>query len=73
MTEIPPGPLEREPTPLFLPRADLQLMLERALGPIDIGTWDRRIVAWLAGLDTSTVRTLASLIVRARDLGGGSG
>jgi hypothetical protein len=31
-----------------------------------LGTFDRHIIGWLAGWDASTVRTVASLIVRAR-------
>ena len=40
--------------------------LEEVLAGIDLGGYDRRIVAWMGGWDTSTVLTVASWIVRAR-------
>jgi hypothetical protein len=64
---IPSGPLEREPGPLFLPIEDRQGLLHRALADVRLGTWDRRIVHWLAtGTDTSTLLTILSLIERAK-------
>lgn len=36
------------------------------LAGVDLGAYDSRIIAWLAGLDDPTCRTVASLIWRAR-------
>lgn len=64
---IPTGPLEQEPTPLFLPVEDRVGLLHRLLADVRLGAWDRRIVHWLAsGTDTSTLLTIVSLIQRAR-------
>lgn len=45
--------------------------LLEALDGVELGEYDRRIVEWLAGWDTSVVGTVASLIYRARQAGGG--
>ncbi len=64
---IPTGPLEQEPTPLFLPVLDRQWLLYRALAKVRLGAWDQRIVDWLAkSTDTSTLLTILSLIERAK-------
>jgi hypothetical protein len=64
---IPTGPLEQEPTPLFLPVVDRQWLLYHALANIRLGAWDQRIVDWLAkSTDTSTLLTILSLIERAK-------
>jgi hypothetical protein len=64
---IPTGPLEQEPTPLFLPVVDRQWLLYRALANVRLGAWDQRIVDWLAkSTDTSTLLTILSLIERAK-------
>jgi hypothetical protein len=49
-----------------VPQAGQERILEEVLAGIDLGGYDRRIVAWMAGWDTSTVLTVASWIVRAR-------
>jgi hypothetical protein len=36
------------------------------LAGIELGAWDRRIAAWLAGWDVATVVTIASWIERSR-------
>jgi hypothetical protein len=41
-------------------------ILAAALAGLELGAWDRRILHWLAGWDTSTVLTIASWITRAR-------
>ena len=41
-------------------------ILAAALAGLEPGAWDRRILHWLAGWDTSTVLTIASSITRAR-------
>ena len=39
------------------------------LGGIELGAYDRRIIEWLAGWDTSVIGTVASLFYRARAVG----
>jgi hypothetical protein len=63
---IPAGPLEQEPAGPFIPHGERLMMLREALGEVDLGAYDRRILNWLAGWDTSTIRTLVSLITRAK-------
>lgn len=43
--------------------------LLEALDGIELGDYDRRIIDWLAGWDTSVVGTVASLLYRAREAG----
>jgi hypothetical protein len=66
---VPAGPLEREPAPLFLPPEVRREVLLEILTGVQLGAWDRRIVGWLANLDTSTTLTIASLIQRAKAAG----
>ena len=66
--QVPAGPVEAAPRG-FAPEAELAGILAGALRGIELGAWDRRIAAWLAGWDTSTVLTVASWIARARDCG----
>lgn len=40
---------------------------------VELGSYDRRITAWLAGLDDTTCRTIASLLWRCRLAGAASG
>jgi hypothetical protein len=64
---IPTGPLEQEPTPLFLPVQDRAGLAHQVLAEVRLGAWDRRILHWLAsGTDTSTLLTILSLIERAK-------
>jgi hypothetical protein len=67
---VPAGPLESDPGG-FVPQEERSAMLAGALGGVELGAWDRRVVGWLAGLDTSTAVTIASWIARARDAGAG--
>ena len=62
---VPAGPLGRAPAG-FVPRPEREQLLEAVLAGIELGEYDLRIAAWLAGLDTSTLLTIASWIVRAR-------
>lgn len=62
------GPLESAPGG-FVPEAERLVILADVLGGVELGAWDRRVAGWLAGLDTCTVLTVASWIVRARDAG----
>ncbi len=67
LDRIPAGPLDCEPGPLFIPEPERRRLLDHALGGVDLGAWDRRIVDWLVGMtDTTTLLTVASLIQRAR-------
>ena len=65
MAEVPRGPVETPP-PGFAPQAEQARILAGVLAGIELGAWDRRIVEWLAGWDTCTALTVASLIARAR-------
>jgi hypothetical protein len=67
---VPAGPVEVPPRG-FVPEAEQAEILAAALGGIELGAWDRRIVAWLAGWDACTVLTVASWIARARAAGPG--
>lgn len=61
---VPAGPLESPPGG-FVPEAGRPVILAGVLGGVELGVWDRRVADWLAGLDTATVLTAASWIVRA--------
>ncbi|MGH3407745.1 MAG: hypothetical protein ACRDRJ_35375 [Streptosporangiaceae bacterium] len=65
---VPAGPLEADPGG-FLPRAEQSAILADVLSGVGLGAWDRRVAGWLAGLDASTVLTIASWIARAREAG----
>lgn len=67
MSVVVDGPIEGEPSG-FLPRAEQQELLETGLSGLELGAWDQRIVAWLAGWETSTVITIASWLRRTRSL-----
>lgn len=67
---VPAGPLESDPGG-FLRWDERSSILAGVLDGVEMGSWDLRIVGWLAGLDTSTALTIASLIVRARETGPG--
>lgn len=49
--------------------ADRVAALHEALDGVEIGDYDRHVIAWLAGWDNGTVGTIASLIYRAREAG----
>ena len=64
---IPAGPLDQEPTPLFLPVQERLWLAYSALAEVRLGAWDQRIVTWLAkSTDTTTLLTILSLIERAK-------
>ena len=67
---VPAGPLESAPGG-FVPGAERSVILADVLGGVGLGAWDRRVVGWLAGLDTATALTVASWIARARAAGPG--
>ena len=62
------GPVEVAP-PGFLPAAEQKVILAEVLAGVELGAWDQRMVAWLAGWDAATVLTIASWIARAREMG----
>jgi hypothetical protein len=53
-------------------QADRVAALMEALDGVELGEYDRRIIDWLSVWDNATVGTVASLIYRARELGGAS-
>jgi hypothetical protein len=65
------GPLDAPPGGPFVPEAEGRELLARPLAGVALGAYDRRILAWLAGWDTPTVLTVASLLARARAAGRG--
>jgi len=67
---VPAGPVEVAP-PGCVPETEQAEILAGVLAGIELGAWDRRIVAWLAGWDACTVLTIASWIARARESGPG--
>ena len=62
------GPVHVAPVG-FMPQAEQEQILEVALAGIELGEYDRRIVAWMANWDTSTLLTVVSWIVRSRAAG----
>jgi hypothetical protein len=67
-SRVPNGPVEVAP-PGFVPAAEQQRILAEVLVGVELGVWDQRMVAWLAGWDAAKVLTVASWIVRAREMG----
>jgi hypothetical protein len=70
---IPDGPIETPPLPadagrVSVPIAEQRDALLEVLADVTLGDYDRRIIDWLAHWDWSTVATICSLIVRARDV-----
>jgi hypothetical protein len=47
-SRVPNGPVEVAP-PGFVPRVEQQLILDEVLAGVELGAWDQRMVAWLAG------------------------
>ena len=65
---LPAGRLESAPGG-FVPEIVRAEVLAGVLAGVELGDWDRRVVGWLAGLDTATALTVASWIARAREAG----
>ena len=65
---VPAVPLESDPGG-FVPQAERAAILAGVLDGVELGAWDRRVARWLAGLDTSTLVTVASWIARSRAAG----
>ena len=66
--EVPAGPVETAP-PGFVPEGERTEILAGVLAGMELGAWDRRVAAWLTGLDTATALTIASWVGRARAAG----
>jgi hypothetical protein len=62
---VPRRPIQAAPRG-HLPATRHAQILTGALAGLELGAWDRRILRWLAGQDTSTVLTIASWITRTR-------
>lgn len=70
------GPYETEPIDLaghytarVVPGGEHELhrqILEAALGDVELGAFDRRILAWLARWETTSVLAVAGWVARAR-------
>ena len=54
-------------------QADQTAALLEALDGVELGDYDRRIIEWLAGWDTSVIGTVASRFYRARATGRADG
>jgi len=67
---VPAGPVEVSPAGFVTGAVQAQI-LAGVLAGIELGAWDQRILSWLAGLDASTVLTIASWIARSRAAGPG--
>lgn len=65
---VPTGPIDTMPKG-FVPGAEQQKQLLSALAAagVELGTYDQRIVEWVAGWDWSTVATITSWVKRAGD------
>jgi hypothetical protein len=63
---IPAGPLQRSPGG-FYKDATRREALDHVLRGVELGEHDERIVDWILQWDDSTIRTIASLIERARN------
>ena len=53
---------------LTIPEANMT-DLETALAGVELGAYDKRIIAWLAGYEPATVAVVCGLISRAREAG----
>ena len=69
---VPAGPVEAAPRG-FVPEGERAEILAGVLAGIELGAWDRRIAAWLAGWDAATVLTIASWVARAGAAGAARG
>ncbi|MGB6165388.1 MAG: hypothetical protein WBF75_23000 [Pseudonocardiaceae bacterium] len=68
LSRVPGGPVEVAPLG-FVPAVERARILAEVLSGVELGVWDQRMVAWLAGWDAATVLVIALWIVRARGMG----
>lgn len=61
---VPPGPLDSAPGGGFQPREVRAAAFAELLAGVELGDYDRRMIAWLTGLDDSTCRAFASIMWR---------
>jgi hypothetical protein len=62
---VPSRPIQAAPRGR-LPVTRHAQILTGALAGLELGAWDRHVLRWLAGQDTSTVLTITSWITRTR-------
>ncbi|MFD7645930.1 hypothetical protein ACFV4P_35455 [Kitasatospora sp. NPDC059795] len=64
--QLPTGPIETSPTG-FVPDETQAFLIREALtkAGVELGAYDEKMVAWLAGWDWCTVATIGSWITRA--------
>ena len=61
------GPYQHQPAESFIAPARRSAMLAQALRGVELGTWDARILAWLAHwCDTPTFLAILGMTQRAR-------
>ena len=70
---IPGGPVEAAPPGGYCPPEVRQEAFSAVLEDVEKGAYDYRIIAWLAQLDDTTCRTIASLMWRCRLAGAAPG
>ena len=63
---IPAGPVEAAPLGGYWPPEVRLDAFSAVLEDVETGAYDHRIIAWLAQLDDTTCRTIASLMWRCR-------
>jgi hypothetical protein len=64
------GPYEHQPAETFIAPHRRTAMMRAALAGVELGTWDERILAWLAHwCDTPTFLVVLGLVERARHAG----
>jgi hypothetical protein len=63
---VPTGPVEAAPYLGYCPPEVRQEAFCAVLEGVELGAYDERMIAWLAGWDDPTCRTIASLMWRCR-------
>jgi hypothetical protein len=62
----PAGPITESPSGGFAERNVREEAITAALAGVELGAYDERVIAWLLNGDDPTLRTVVSLIWRAR-------
>ena len=70
---VPDGPVETAPLAGYCRPEIRREAFAAVLEGVETGAYDQRIVAWLAQLDDTTCRTIASLMWRCRCAGAARG